>query len=121
MALDFKIIGIRVKESRLQKRMSQAVLAERIDMSVTYISHIETAKKQASLETLVRIADVLGVTVDAFLYGNQANDPAEYRADLLKLLEDCTSYEKRIIYEIAFAAKMSIRNNKRLQHKGDQI
>ena len=121
MALDFKIIGLRVKESRLHKQMTQAVLAERIDMSVTYISHIETAKKQASLETLVRIADVLGVTMDAFLYGNQANDSAEYRIELLNLLEDCTSYEKRIIYEIAFAAKMSIRNNKSLQHKDEEI
>ena len=121
MAIDFKIIGIRVKESRLQKRMSQAVLAERIDMSVTYISHIETAKKQASLETLVRIADVLGVTMDAFLYGNQSNNPAEYRPELLQLLEDCTSYEKRIIYEIAFATKMSVRNNIKLQNKDEKI
>lgn len=121
MVLDFKIIGIRVKESRLQKRMSQAVLAERIDMSVTYISHIETAKKQASLETLVRIADVLGVTVNAFLYGNQANDLSEYRTDLTLLIEDCTSYEKRIIYEIAFAAKMSLRENRCLQCKEDKL
>jgi transcriptional regulator with XRE-family HTH domain len=121
MTLDFNIIGLRVKESRLQKQMSQAVLAERIDMSVTYISHIETAKKQASLETLVRIADVLGVTMDVFLYGNQANNLAEYQTELLQLLEDCTSYEKRIIYEIAFAAKMSVRNNKRLQNKDEKI
>lgn len=115
MSLNFKIIGLRVRESRLQKRMSQAVLAERIDMSVTYISHIETAKKQASLESLVRIANVLGVTVNHLLSGNQVNDTVEYRTELVQLLEDCTSYEKRIIYEIAFAAKLSLRNNKWLQ------
>ena len=49
MSLNFKIIGRRVKESCLQKRMCQAALAERIDMSATYISHIETARKKASL------------------------------------------------------------------------
>ena len=121
MSLNFIIIGRRVKESRLQKRMSQAALAERIDMSVTYISHIETAKKQASLESLVRIANVLGVTVDHMLNGNQANDPAEYQTDLVQLIEGCTSYEKRIIYEIAFAAKQSLRENKWLQCKDDQL
>lgn len=115
MSLNFKIIGLRVRESRLQKRMSQAVLAELIDMSVSYISHIETSKKQASLESLVRIANVLGLTVDHLLSGNQVNDTAEYRTELVQLLEDCTSYEKRIIYEIAFAAKLSLRNNKWLQ------
>lgn len=115
MLLNFKMIGRRIKESRLQKRISQADLAEQVDMSASYMSHIETAKKQASLESLVRIANVLGVTVDHLLNGNQANDPAEYRTDLVQLIEGCTSYEKRIIYEIAVATKKSIRDNKCLQ------
>ena len=119
MALNFIIIGRRVKEIRLQSKISQAVLAEWINMSVTYISHIETAKKHASLETLVRIADAFGVTVDQLLNGNQENDSMEYRPELVQLIGDCTSYEKRIIYEIAFATKMSIRNNKCLQDKDD--
>ncbi len=117
MVVNIKIIGRRVKESRIQKHMSQADLAERIDMSVTYISHIETAKKQASLESLVRIADVLGVTVDNLLNGNQANDATEYRTELAQLFEGCTSYEKRIIYEIASATKKSLLENKWLQNK----
>lgn len=119
MALNFVIIGRRVKEIRLQRKIPQAVLTEWIDMSVTYISHIETAKKHVSLQTLVSIADAFGVTVDQLLNGNQENDRVEYRTELVQLVEDCTSYEKRIIYEIAFAAKTSIRNNKCLQHKDD--
>jgi len=115
MSINYKIIGRRVKETRLKKRMSQAALAEWIDMSASYISHIETAKKQTSLESLVRIANALDVTVDHLLSGNQINDPAEYRTDLVRLLEGCSSYEKRIIYEIAFATKMSLRDNKGLQ------
>ena len=117
MSLNFKIIGLRIKESRLQKRISQAGLAERIDMSVSYISHIETAKKKASLESLVRIANALEVTVDHMLNGNQTSDPAEYRIELVQLLEGCTSYEKRIIYEIVSAVKTSLRENKWLQCK----
>jgi transcriptional regulator with XRE-family HTH domain len=114
MSINFKIIGRRVKESRLQKRMSQAVLAELTDMSASYICHIETAKKQASLESLVRIANVLGVTVDHLLNGNQANDPTEYITDIIQLIKGCTRYEKRIIYEIAAATKISLRDNKDL-------
>jgi transcriptional regulator with XRE-family HTH domain len=117
MALNIKIIGRRVKESRIQKHMSQADLAERVEMSVAYISYIETAKKQASLEALVRIADVLGVTVDTLLNGNQANDAAEYKEELAKLIEDCSSYEKRIVYEIALATKKSLLENRWLQSR----
>lgn len=117
MALNSKFIGRMIKESRIQKQMSQAVLAELIDMSVTYISYIETAKKQASLEALVRIADVLEVTVDNLLNGNLANDSTEYKTELAQLFEDCSSYEKRIVYEIALAAKKSLVENRELQSK----
>lgn len=117
MALNVKIIGRRVKELRLQERLSQADLAERIDMSVTYISHIETGKKQASLETLVRIAEVFGVTVNNLLYGNQANDKTEYKMELTQLLENCSGYEKRVIYEIALATKKILIENRELRRK----
>jgi len=117
MALNSKFIGRMIKESRIQKHMSQAVLAELIDMSVAYISYIETAKKQASLESLVRIADALGVTVDNLLNGNQANDPAVYHNEIALLFEGCSSYEKRVIYEIASATKKSLIENKDLQIK----
>jgi len=121
MAVNFIIIGRRVREIRLQKQISQEILAEWIEMSVTYISHIETAKKRASLETLVKIANALGTTVDQLLSGNQENDQEEYKEELVQLLGDCTGYEKRVIYEIAAAAKRSIRSNKCLQHDGEWL
>ena len=121
MSLNYKLIGQRIKESRLQKIMSQAELAERIDMSVSYISYIETAKKQASLDSMVRIANALGVTVDHMLSGNQTSDPTEYRTDLVQLLEGCTSCEKRIIYEIASTVKQILRDNKWLQCKDNSM
>lgn len=71
MSVNFKQIGQRVKEIRYAKGMSQAELAEQIDMSVPHISLIETATKKASLSTLILIANALGVTVDALLNGNR--------------------------------------------------
>ena len=115
MSLNYNLIGLRIKEFRMRNRLSQAELAERIDMSVSYISQIETAKKQASLASLVRIANALEVTVDHMLNGNQTSDPAEYQSDLVQLLEGCSSGEKRIIYEIALAVKKSLMDNKWLR------
>lgn len=119
MSLNYKLIGRRVKEARRQKQISQAELAERIDTSVSYISHIETGKKKASLESLVRIANVLESTVDYMLNGNQTYDVLEYQTDLVRLVEGCSSYEKRIIYEIASATKRSLHDNKWLQCKDE--
>lgn len=119
MAVNFIIVGRRVREIRLQKQISQEILAEWIEMSVTYISHIETAKKRASLETLVKIANALGTTVDQLLSGNQENDQEVYKEELVQLVADCTSYEKRVICEIAAAAKKSMRNNEWIRFKND--
>ena len=117
MALNNKIIGARIKEYRLLKFISQADLAERVNMSSAYISYIETGKKQVSLESLVRIVDVLGITVNHILKGNQAYDLLEYQTDMGLLFEDCSIFEKRVIYDIALAAKKSLIENKDLQVK----
>jgi len=117
MSLNYKFIGQQVKNARNKKQISQAELAEQIDISVPYISRIETATKNVSLEVLVSIANILGVTVDFLLHGNQTNDLLEYQSELSLLTTDCTSYEKRIILEIACATKKSLRDNNCLQHQ----
>ena len=111
MLTNYKIIGLRIRELRLEKRMTQADLAEKTDMSVTYMSHIETGKKRASFESLLRIINALEITMDRLLIGNQTNAPAEYLMDLASLLQDCTGQEKRMIYEIAFSVKKCLRDN----------
>ena len=49
MAVNYERIGKRIQELRKLKKMSQADLAEHTGMSVSYISHIETGIKHASL------------------------------------------------------------------------
>jgi len=117
MSLNYKFIGQQVKNARNKKQISQAELAEQIDISVPYISRIETAVKNVSLEVLVNIANTLGVTVDFLLHGNQTNDLTEYQSALSLLIIDCTSYEKQIIFEVAYATKKSLRDNNCLQYQ----
>ena len=119
MSINFKLIGRQIKSARKLNKMSQAVLAERIDMSVPYISHIETAKKQLSVTTLVLIANALNVTADSLLIGNQVNDHAQHSFEFAKLINDCNSAEKRFIYEMAVAAKNSLQKNSWLQTSSD--
>ena len=111
MNVNFKLIGKRIQEVRKQQEMTQAELAALTDMSDSYISYIETAKKQASLESLVRISNALGITVDELLRGNQLHNPTDYQTDIDLLMEDCSLLERRFIYELISVAKYIIRNN----------
>ena len=111
MNVNFKLIGKRIQEVRKQQAMTQAELATLTDMSDSYISCIETAKKQASLESLIRVSNALGITVDELLSGNQLHNPTDYQTDIDLLMEDCSLLERRFIYELIPVAKYIIRNN----------
>lgn len=111
MDINFSLIGMRIKEVRKQQHITQSQLAELTDLSVSYISHIETAQKRASLESLIRISDVLGLTVDELLNGNQLHNPTEYQTDIDLLMADCSPEEKRLIFEIIQSTKNILRNN----------
>ncbi len=65
--LDYSAIGKRIKKARLEKKYSQAVLAEKIDCSNNYISHIETGQTKVSLKILAQISYVLEKPMDYFL------------------------------------------------------
>jgi transcriptional regulator with XRE-family HTH domain len=111
MSINFALIGKRVRETRKQQKISQEKLAELTDLSVSYISHIENARKQASLSSLLKIANALGITIDELLNGNQLYNPTEYQTDIDLLMSDCSGVEKRFIYELICAAKSIIRSN----------
>lgn len=112
MSLDYVLIGRRIHDIRKLLHMTQSELAESVDLTEPYISRIETGVRSGSLDAYVRIAAALGVTVDHILYGNQPHDRMEYQPEFCKLLQDCSSYERRVIYELAVAAKASLRNNR---------
>lgn len=111
MRIDYALIGKRVRETRKQQKISQERLAELTGVSAGYISHIETARKKASLSILIRIANALGITVDELLNGNQIYNPNDYQTDIDQIMDDCSLLEKRMIFELICAAKGILRNN----------
>lgn len=60
--------GAAVKALREALGKGQAALAAQAEISGTYLSNIEAGRKQPPLTTARRLADVLGVPVDAITY-----------------------------------------------------
>ena len=52
MELDYKAIGKRIKIARIKADLTQERLAERIEISPTHLSNIETGTTRVSLSTL---------------------------------------------------------------------
>ena len=64
------LLGRRVRSLRKEIRISQEELAFRADIDRTYISQIERGVGNPSLLVLVKIAEVLRVTVPELLFEN---------------------------------------------------
>ncbi len=109
--MDYQQIGQQIRAARLRRKMTQAQLAEAADLSVPYISHVERGKKRVSLDALLRISRALDVTVDQLLAGTQPQDKAAYLPEIGELFRDCTLRERRILRDVAAAAKESLREN----------
>lgn len=65
--MDYKGLGERIREERLRLHLTQAQLAEDVDISDTYMGAIERGERSLTLDTLVRLVNRLGVTVDYLL------------------------------------------------------
>ncbi len=80
--MEFKSMGSKMQFYRKRAGFSQEKLAEEIEVSRNYISAIERGVKTPSLETFIKISNVLGVSSDILLEG-LIDNAYEVRASIL--------------------------------------
>lgn len=94
--MDCSILGRRIREERLRLNLTQEKLAEDVNLSTAYIGQIERGERSLTLDSLVAVANRLGVTVDYLLSDSivPGND-GEYRL-WSQLMNDRTETEKAL-------------------------
>ena len=55
-------IAIKIRKARLQKKMTQVVVAQKSGISETYFAQIERGEKNPTISVISKIIDVLGVS-----------------------------------------------------------
>lgn len=66
--------GDRLREIRERRRITQEQLAVAADISKSFLSEVENNKRNISSQALLRIAKVLGASVDYLLTGEAKED-----------------------------------------------
>jgi transcriptional regulator with XRE-family HTH domain len=59
----FELIGIRIRNIRKSRGVSQQILAYEVDMEKPNISRIEAGRTNVTIKNLYKIAEALGVTM----------------------------------------------------------
>lgn len=103
--LDYTAIGQKIRAIRKVRNLSQEQLAEKVWISTTHMSHIETGATKLSLPVLVDLANVLEVGTDEILGTNVHSAKTEISDSVRAVLDSCTSQQARVIEEIVITAK----------------
>lgn len=72
MNVDYKLAGKRIQAARKQSGMTQETLAEKLDVSIGYVSQVERGVTKISLDLLAAIANALGCDLSVFVTGASA-------------------------------------------------
>lgn len=105
-------IGAKIKEMRLEKKMSQDQLAEKADISKSSLSYIENGTNSPSLKTFEAICNALEISPSDLF----ADDPTEAAKNTIReaisddkeLLEFWTILEQREDLQLLFRQTKSL-------------
>ena len=93
MAIDYTVIGSRLKKARKEKHLTQEDLSEKIDVSIAFLSRIERGSSQINLKRLTQICEVLN--------GTSFQSNKYLASEFSDLLKSCSSEKQKLIYDIA--------------------
>ena len=98
--VDYAKLGMRIKEVRLKKGLTQDHLAEMVGCNTSHISNIENNYTKLSLNVLLAIANNLDVSID-YLLSNQYKDAASaLDSEILRALQGCDDSKKEKILKM---------------------
>ena len=97
--MNYELLGKQIRKQRKLKNYTLEQLAERLEVSTTFIGQIERAKGVPSLETLVKIANVLEVSTDSLLFGdlNAKAGDTHFVNEILNMTADFSSKERELL------------------------
>ena len=97
MALDYTALGKRISNFRNASGLTQEQFGEKLNMSRKHISQVEAGISRPSLETVVEIANFLGISADDLLVDSLTHSASTADTEIHRLLLDCNATEQEIL------------------------
>lgn len=101
MTVNYKILGKKIKSFRKEKGMSQEQLAEKCDLSTSYISYIETGKKKINFSQLEKIAEILNFSIDI-------NPNTNFMKYDFQKFNNFSYKERKFLYKVVLSVKSEL-------------
>jgi len=107
------LVGDRVRTLRKGKGLSQEDLGEKADLHYTYIGAVERGEKNASLDTLNKIAAGLEVEVaEFFSYPSDLTNLNKMKRSIIDGLGKCSPDVVKILSDLVWTLSVQRKNKK---------
>lgn len=101
MAVDYSIIGLRLKQARLKAGLTQQEMAEKTNLSVAFISRIERGTSHINLKRLSEFCSILNISEGSILNGVSEEDDKYLYSEFNDLLKHCSPEKQKLIYKLS--------------------
>jgi len=102
MKIPTRVIGDTVRMRRKEMRLTQAKLAELLEIEMRYLQKIENGKNTPSMGLFYRIVHVMNLSADEMLFG-QGSASSDMRMALERRLSECDEPALRVLLATANA------------------
>ena len=111
--MDLKICGERIKNARIEKKLTLEKLSEQIGISRNFLWEIEAGRKAPAIQTLYCISKALNISVD-YIFGTVDDvkwldipQNKTVRHEIEKNLDEMNNKELKIINELIKSYQLS--------------
>ena len=94
------LLGMRIKELRKARKLSQEQLAEKINIDPKHLSRIEVGNSYPSFDTLEKIANILNVEMKEFFEFKHQEGNKELVKNIGEFLKVVDDEKLRLIFKI---------------------
>ncbi len=98
MTYDVKKSGERIRQLRTENGYTQEMLAKKLGVDRSLLSHIEAGKRGSSVDLLVQLSDLFGVTLDLLVLGREqeSTDKAGLEKEIVQLMKHLNDFKNRL-------------------------
>lgn len=91
-----KQFGIVLRNARMDKKLTQAELAEALDISLSYLKDLERFRNNPSYEIFEKVIRYFNLSADTVIYPNQNQTDSTYQK-IERLLTHCDKGQLHVI------------------------
>ena len=100
MSVDYRFIGKRIQQKRKEKKWTQEQLAEKLGVTVGYVSQLERGITKINLDRLSEIGTLLETELSYFITGTVSGQNSYLHDELTEKIAHLNPNQRKMVAEI---------------------